>query len=131
MSTSVIVSDNPNKRQRSDESEDEISATEIVDQPSKKKISKFGNFFKLETIKGEKKAICLVCEKSKVKKIISRKDNNTTGMKRHLMTAHSKSYEEIFGSSTSIQKSVSSDQKKLTDMFSEQVISFYINLKQL
>lgn len=119
----MIVSDNnPNKRQRSNESEDEISESETVDQPPKKKTSKFENFFKFETMRGEKKAICLVCEKSKKIKIISRKDNNTTGMKRHLLTAHSKAYEEVYGNSTSIQKSVSSAQKKLTDMFSEQVI---------
>ncbi|KAH0552323.1 hypothetical protein KQX54_008719 [Cotesia glomerata] len=55
-----------------------------------------------------------VCEKSKKIKIISRKDNNSTGMKRHLLTAHSKAYEEVYGNSTSIQKSVSSAQKKLT-----------------
>lgn len=66
MSISVIVSDNnPNKWQNSSESEDEISESETVDGPPKKKTSKFENFFKLETIKREKKAICLVCEKSK------------------------------------------------------------------
>lgn len=114
MSTSVTVSDdNPRKRERSNESEDEISETNTFDHPPRKKTSKFGNFFKLEIIKGEKKATCLLCEKSKVKKIISRKDNNTTGMKRHLLTTHSKAYEEIYGNLVSTQKLLSF----LTDMF--------------
>ncbi|KAH0552435.1 hypothetical protein KQX54_010004 [Cotesia glomerata] len=43
----------------------------------------------------------------------NRKDNNFTGMKRHLLTAHSNAYEEVYGNSTSIQKSVSLAQKTI------------------
>ena len=61
-----------------------------------KKIS-YLTYFKYETINAEKVAVCLLCERFSLNKIIKRKNGNTTGVKHHLKT-HPAEYKTMFPS---------------------------------
>ena len=61
-----------------------------------KKIS-YLTYFKYETINAEKVAVCLLCERCSLNKIIKRKNVNTTGVKHHLKT-HPAEYKTMFPS---------------------------------
>lgn len=53
------------------------------------------HYFKYETKDTEKIAVCLLCEKKRVTKIIKRKNANTSGLKHHLKT-HPAEYKTMF-----------------------------------
>lgn len=61
------------------------------------KNSKFTKFFKFESIKNEQKGVGLMCDKSKIKTVLSRQNGSTSGMKKHLLKNHPNAYEEIYG----------------------------------
>ncbi|XP_015118459.1 uncharacterized protein LOC107042094 [Diachasma alloeum] len=92
------------------------SVRDQVPKGKKETGSKFRAYYDFEVRDSKPVGICLECKKRRIVKMIGRKDGSTSGMKKHLETAHKQAFNTLFPAST--PGNVNPDQRLITEMHS-------------
>ena len=82
-STEILTVDSGNNSPENNHSDEDAQIKK------KKQISSYDKYFETKIEKnGDRYGVCILCKNSGINKLISRKDRNTSGLKRHLANKH-------------------------------------------